>query len=342
MVSVRSARVVSVKMWWCAAMVALIGVAAPLRADERGPKIVIPESVYDFGSVPQGQRVVHEFVIQNAGTSDLTLQRISPSCGCTAAVVSSPVIKPGTSEKVRVEFDTAGFSGAKTKSVSILTSVLDKPEVTLKLSGTVVSGVTLSPERLEFGEIDPSASVGTRTKEFTVRVEPGSDLVVSGVTSFSKFLTVTQVGAEPGSYRYSVVMKEGAPKGEIRDRVLIEFEGGRRAGVNVPVTASIVSDLRVIPPTVSFGVVDGKEIVERRVKFENKSEQKVAVKEIVSSHPAVSASLVEVSPGKKGVLVVKLDPKKVNGDLRASLDLITTHPVEEKLSLSVFGVQPPR
>lgn len=324
------------------ACLVVIGSASRVVADEKGPRLVLPESSFDFGSVPQGQRVVHEFVLQNKGDTDLTISRLSPSCGCTATTVSSPLVKPGASEKVRVEFDTSGFSGKKTKSVQIRSNSTDGSEVTVRLTGMVVQGVAVNPERLEFGQIYPTSSSQSRTREFVIEITEGSDLKPLQATTLSKYLSVTQVAAEHRRARYSVELKNGAPKGELRDRVIVEFEGDRQTAVNVPITASIMSDLRVVPSTVSFGIVGGDQVIERRLRFENKSDQKVSIDEIVSSHPAISATLVEVAPGKQGVVVVKLDPKKLSGDLKGSIDLKTSHPTEDRISLSVFGMQPPR
>ena len=260
---------------------ALVAIPHLSDAQSRAPRVVVPEPSFNFGSVPQGQRVVHEYELRNAGDGDLTIQRVSPACGCTATTVTSNTVKPGGSEKIKVEFDTTGFSGEKKKSIQVLTNAADKPELTLTLVGTVVRGVSLQPERLDFGEIGAS-------------------------------------------------------------RVIVEFEGEKQSSVNIPVSASVLADLRVIPSTVSFGIVGGSQVIERRVKFENSSSSKVAVSGIESSHPAVSASLIEVEAGKKGVVVVKLDPARMTGDVKANLELKTNHPVDRVVSLSVYGMQPPR
>ncbi len=128
----------------------------------------------------------------------------------------------------------------------------------------------------------------------------------------------------------------------MRDRIVFEFVDDRRAPVNVPVIASVKGDLRVSPATISFGVIEGREVLERRVRFENKSAQSVAIRSIRSSDSAVSASLIEVQPGKQGVVIVKVDPIRVRGDLKATVELNTTHPVENQIVLSVYGVQPPK
>ncbi len=313
-----------------------------LVAQQRSPQVVVPESTFNFGSVPQGQRVVHEYELRNAGDGDLSIQRVSPACGCTATTLSSKVVRPGGSEKIKVEFDTTGFSGVKTKLIQVLTNAPDKPELTLTLTGTVVRGVSLVPERLDFGDVHAGSSVSTRTKQFTLETKEGMEISVTGAKSYSPYISVRQVAAEPRRYTYSVELLPGAPKGDLRDRIVVEFDGGKQASVNIPVSASILADLRVIPSTVSFGIVGGTTVLERRVRFENSSGSKIAVSGIESSHPAVSASLIEVEAGKKGVLVVKLDPSRMGGDLKANLELKTNHPVDRVVSLSVYGMQPPR
>jgi hypothetical protein len=67
---------------------------------EDGPVAVVPELNYNFGTVSQGQKIEHEFVVRNDGDTDLVIQRVAPSCGCTAAAMSAAAIKPGASEKI--------------------------------------------------------------------------------------------------------------------------------------------------------------------------------------------------------------------------------------------------
>ena len=312
------------------------------HAEPREPRLVLPESSYDFGSIPQGQQVVHDFVVRNEGGADLTIHKIAPSCGCTVSTLSSPVIKPGATETIHVVFDSTGFLGKKNKVVTILSNSSDSSEATVKLTGTVVSGVTLSPERLDFGEISPAASIATRTREFSVETTDEDARIRATAKSLSKFISVRQVRAEPRRVTFSVVLNEGAPKGDLRDRLVVEFDGGGRNAVNVPITASILSDLRIIPSTVSFGLMSGEQPIERRLRFENNAGRRVEITDIVSSDPAVSASVIDLNSGKNGVIVVTLDPRKVRGDLRANVEFKTSHPSEPVVSLSVYGVQPPR
>jgi hypothetical protein len=78
------------------------------------------------------------------------------------------------------------------------------------------------------------------------------------------------------------------------------------------------------------------------VRFENSSQQPVEIQGVTSPHPAVSASVLPVEAGKRNVIVVTVDPRKVTADLKASIEVRTSHPQEQVLSLNVFGVQPPK
>jgi hypothetical protein len=334
-------RALSLTLWVVVGVVFLAVGGSGVLA-QAGPKVVIPQHEFDFGSVSQGQKVEHEFVVRNDGDADLIIQRIAPSCGCTAAQMSAGAVKPGSSEKIKVAFNTAGFYGSKTKSVSILTNSRDNPEVILKLKGVVVRGVSVAPERIDFGDISPGSSQTTRTQEFVVELSPDSGREIAAVRTFSKFLTVSPAGGSGNSKRYSVSMIPGAPRGEFRDRVVIEFTKDEHSAINVPVIASIQGDLRVIPSSVSFGIIEGKDPIERRIRFENTSGSSVSITGVSASHSAVTASFKSVEEGKRGVVIVTLDPTKVTSDLKSTLEIKTTHPEESSISVGVFGVVAPK
>jgi hypothetical protein len=316
----------------------VLDVAAQQRA-----VLEVPVRQFDFGSVPQGAKVIQQFDLKNTGNAVLTIQRIVPSCGCTAAAMSSMTIAPGATEKIEVEFDTAGFSGAKTKTVQVLTSDLDLPQFILTLRGTVLPGAVIEPQRLEFGVVSPGASSDSRQREFEVAVKAGSDLQISAVRTFARFLTINEVpGAQSGVKRYRVELDPMAPKGELRDRVLVEFSGGRQPPMNVPVTASVRGDLRLVPGTVSFGVVEGAKPIERVVRLDNKAAQRVSLLSVKSDNPAVSAEVNSMESTGKSSITVRIDPSQAYADIKATLEVKTDHPVEDTLLLNVFGVQPPQ
>jgi hypothetical protein len=309
---------------------------------DSGPKAVMPQLEYNFGSVPQGQKVEHEFLLRNEGDAELVIQRLAPSCGCTAAAMSSSAVKPGGSEKIKVAFNTAGFYGDKTKSVHVLTNSRDNPELVIKMTGHIVRGVAITPAQINFGEVPPSAPRAMRTKEFSVEIVDDIGREIAAVKTFSKALEVTPLDKNGKTQRYSVMLLPEAQRGELRDRVIVEFKNPDHAAINVPVIGTIPGQVRVAPSMVSFGIIDGTQPIERRVRFENNSGQPIAIQGVSSSNSAVTTSVVDVEPGKRWVIVVTLDPTKVSGDLKSTIEVKTSHPEESLVSIGVFGVQPPR
>jgi hypothetical protein len=51
-------------------MLLLPFLVAPAHA---GPRVVVDKPVFDFGELPQGQKIAHAFILKNAGNVDLTI-----------------------------------------------------------------------------------------------------------------------------------------------------------------------------------------------------------------------------------------------------------------------------
>jgi hypothetical protein len=308
---------------------------------EQGPRLKLLEPEFDFGTVSEGAIVEHEFAVKNVGDTDLTIQRVSASCGCTAAALSSMTIKPGSSEKVRVSFNTLGFFGSKTKSVYIVSNSIDKPEAVIRLRGVIDRGVVVEPVRIDFGSIAPSEGDAPLRREVVVQLDASQKREIKSVRTFSKYLEVSPLRMHEGKFLFSVSLLNAVPRGEFRERVVIQFKDPKHSSINIPIVAFVKKDLRLNPTTVSFGIIEGSERIERRVVLENRSQQSIEIEQISSSHPAVSVT-VKGKKDKDTVLVVSLDPTKISGDLKGVIDVVTNRPDDGKLSMSVFGVALPK
>lgn len=90
---------------------------------------------HDFGTIANGGNGVYEFAFKNTGAEPLIISNASGSCGCTVPDWPKEPIKPGTSGKVKVSYDTKR-TGPFTKTVTVNTN--GKTETTvLTIKGTV-------------------------------------------------------------------------------------------------------------------------------------------------------------------------------------------------------------
>jgi hypothetical protein len=48
------------------------------EASQGAPVIQIPEATFDFGEVPEGGEVAHDFKIKNTGKAELQIERVQP------------------------------------------------------------------------------------------------------------------------------------------------------------------------------------------------------------------------------------------------------------------------
>ena len=349
----RMPRGVVYSLWMLVVLVTLPRMIEAQAGATNAPVAEFEEREFHFNTIPQGSKVVHEFEIRNAGAADLVIERLTPSCGCTATAPSASVVKPGTTEKIRVEFDSSGFSGQKVKTVEVVTNDKENLKVLLTIKGTVVPGVVAEPTRIEFGAVSPATSQGERTK--TLRIVATHDGRSSGilgqirsVRSFSKFLVVhPNQPADADAKTFGVELSADAPKGDFRDRVIVEFDGGRHQTLSIPVTAFVQGDLRLSPPTLSFGVLSGGTPIKRTAVVRSSAAERVSVLDLHASHPAISASYLESPPtpqkrGEIGVVTVVVDPQKIRGHLQATVTLLTSHPIEKEVVLTVSGVLPPQ
>lgn len=54
---------------------AIMAISVPALA---GPKLTIPEQEFDFGYVPQGAKIAHEFWLYSTGDDTLKILKVSP------------------------------------------------------------------------------------------------------------------------------------------------------------------------------------------------------------------------------------------------------------------------
>ncbi len=68
--------------------------------------IEFEETEYDFGTVMEGEKVVHVYKFKNTGSEPLIISNAKATCGCTVPSWPREPIAPGESNEIKVQFDT--------------------------------------------------------------------------------------------------------------------------------------------------------------------------------------------------------------------------------------------
>ncbi len=148
-------------------LLSVFGIVLTLAANAFATPIAsVDNPVFDFGSISQGKRADHVFVLKNKGDSVLNIGNVSTSCGCTVADVSTRTVAPGKHAEIKVSFNSTNFSGNINKSVTIQTNDPKTPAYTLILKGSVFEEINVTPKQLNLGEI----KIGAR-KDASITIE---------------------------------------------------------------------------------------------------------------------------------------------------------------------------
>ncbi|OAD46075.1 DUF1573 domain-containing protein [Polaribacter atrinae] len=98
--------------------------------------ISLDKTIYDFGTVNEGDLVETSFVVTNSGKTDLVITNAQGSCGCTVPTWPKGPIKPGDTGEIKVKFNTNGRPNRQQKTVTLTTNTEAGRQV-LTIKGSV-------------------------------------------------------------------------------------------------------------------------------------------------------------------------------------------------------------
>jgi hypothetical protein len=101
------------------------------------PRLAVEPVAFDFGRVLPERKLSRQFSLRNFGSADLAIERVSTTCGCTAALLDDKVVKPGGRATLRVTLETRNYSGRIRRSVLIKSNDPQHPTTEIKLEATV-------------------------------------------------------------------------------------------------------------------------------------------------------------------------------------------------------------
>ena len=98
--------------------------------------VQIIDSVYNFGTVTDGEKVAYNYRFRNTGKKPLIIASAVASCGCTVPEKPEEPIKPGETGFLRVVFNSEGRDGDVHKEITVTSNAYPKfPQ--LQLTGHV-------------------------------------------------------------------------------------------------------------------------------------------------------------------------------------------------------------
>jgi hypothetical protein len=226
----------------------LLAAGATAAAAGKEARAKFKEAVWDFGKVKQGEVLAHEFVFTNEGDAPLVIERVSTSCGCTAALASEDRIAPGKEGRVKASFDTRGFAGSVVKYVYVESNDASNARRELK----VTAEIDVPPQpRIELDRYNADLGLSLEgevaSTRFVVRNVGELELKIEIAHPEFKFFA----GGKPAVFPMSVAagkeveleIRFPAPvkPGLLRDYVLVKSNDPVKASLSIYVSRYIVT-----------------------------------------------------------------------------------------------------
>lgn len=218
------------------------GILAPLLvvlSAWAAPVVRIDRPEHDFGTILQGENVRHVFTFANSGTAPLTIEKVTSSCGCTAALASAKVLAPGESGEIQTSFDSARFRGQVKKTVYLYTNDPVQPMAQLQIKATVKAELAVEPQIVNFGAVAPRKTVRSTVSLIN---QGDHEMKLEGLETTAPELAARWSAAviPPGgkvSVELILTPKPGQPR--FSGYVLFKAAGAIRHDLRIPVYADM-------------------------------------------------------------------------------------------------------
>jgi Protein of unknown function (DUF1573) len=315
----------------------VVGFGAGLARADAWTDALFAENQHDFGMVPRGVKVKHDFALVNRLGEAITIVNLRPSCGCTSGRASASQVGPGQSAFIEAEMDTRNFVGAKSTIlyVNVVTASGREGEARLGVSSMILSDIVMNPGAIDFGAVARGQSP---TKTLTIdRINaPGWKFVrmVSASRAINAQLAETSRTAASISYTLTVNLKPDAPTGFMRDEIRLISNDAEAQSIPLMVTAWVRGELTAAPSVVSLGQIHSAAAVQGR--FVVRASKPFAIRAIEGSGDGFSTSLPDGKRQSMHVVTVAYRPDEgtTRGDIRHIFRVLTDLPGEPPLDLT--------
>ncbi|HYG62702.1 MAG TPA: DUF1573 domain-containing protein [Thermoanaerobaculia bacterium] len=330
----------------CAALLLALSAGAAAAA---GPKAVAVEAIKDVGTLPKGEKIVHDFVIRNEGDAVLQITEVRAACGCTVANYDK-TIAPGQTGKVNVVIDTATFSGAVAKGVTVLTNDPQTPEIELTVKAKLEPMISVKPGYARYITVQKEPKQGVIVQ--TLWAPDGSDFDIVKVDSPYPFLTTTHREAKPEErqavegvpadkgkqWRVEMTLSnETAPVGPLSDFVTVHTNHAKQKLVQIPISGFVRPVVTVTPPVADFGQIELKEPLRKAINIRNFATEPIKVTGIEEDMQGVDVALEPLNEGREYQVRVVLKPELGKGPFNGKLTIRTDSPKIPVIAVDLKG-----
>lgn len=314
----------------------LLLAAGPALAGLEGPAIRFEYREVELGNMPQHLERDTVFVFENVGDEDLHILDVKTSCGCTAALSSDEVIKPGGRGTINVTFNSKSFRGHVSKTVTVTSNDPGEPRSHLKLFADVQPTINYSPSLISMGII---RRTDKQTHTVRLAAEKSKHLEITDLKLSDEYFTWTrreEANPESTVYVYEITLRDDAPLGRMSEHFTAYTNLEESKPITVSIRGEIVNHFLAKPSLVNFGSIQRGKAEPRTVIVRPLEDTHFEVKGVQSTHPQIQTRLEDAGEGSYKI-ILDIGPDVVAGPLKARILIKTTDPDEPVLTVPIQG-----
>jgi hypothetical protein len=298
----------------------------------------LSERKVDFGRVEQHKQLLHDITLRNEGDAPLVIFKIDSDCGCTAAMPSDSIIRPGEKVVLKVSYSTKMYKGPQKKTITLHTNDPAEPKAYIKVHADVHPFIRFDRDRIRFPTIGPGE---TRTERIRVSADKGTNLKIVDVQGSEEIFTWSATQAEGTDkeevFWLDLTIREDAPVGAFRRTLVLHATGPPIDKVDFTVIGVIQSyflvdnDARIMLPT----AVKGR-AAEGKLSISCDGSKPYELLGVESSVPFLAGEIVPDGENAYTLrIVVKEDAPP--GRFQEMLKVKTTDPLQPLIDIRVRG-----
>ncbi len=346
----------------------LTGFLAPLMSQTVQPKISFEKNIHDFGKFKEADgKVTYKFEFINTGGSDIVVQNVSASCGCTAPRWTREPVPPGGKGFVAATYNPAGRPGSFRKYVTVVSNsnpgsvrltitgeVMPKPKTIEDDYRYAMGPIRLKSNHLAFGNLK-----NTKTSEKRLEIINNSGGPVK--IAFERVPSHITIKAEPASLQPNqkgfLVATYNTPArndwGFVIDRMGLKINEISERNYSLVISANIEEDfsalsaeqlarapvLSVDNPEFKFGKINQGEKVEHVYVLTNSGKSDLYIRKVKASCGCTTVQPEKrvIAPGESVNIKTVFNSAGKVGNQNKTVTIITNDPKKSKMILWVKG-----
>jgi hypothetical protein len=331
------------------------------------PDMKFKDLVHDFGTFPEETgKVTCSFEFTNTGKSDLIIQNVKASCGCTTPDWTKTPVKPGEKGFVEATYNATGRPGAFNKQITVTTSAGEerltiKGEVTPKPPKVEdqypfdMNGLRVKTLNVYMNNVEYPAQKTERIEVINTTSQPIA-LSFKGAPSYLtvKASPATLKANEKGTIDVTIDPKAAKDWGTVNPKFTVVLNGKPVDDKNFEITvfanivenfSSMTAEQRANAPvlnvvaTVKVGDLKVKTKQTSKFAVENVGKSDLLIHKASSDNNAITVVAPKaIKAGKKDEVKLQINTENMKpGKFTSRVTLVTNDPNRSVTSIVIEG-----